>query len=117
MRTLVGLLAITCLVACGDDGGKGGGDGGPNDGGGTGDGLPSDAHTDGQGADAMIDAPAGTAPLKIKNYLNWCEVQTNGAAFVRMSTQTVNVTPGDITLVARGAGTPPNSMFIVAGNM
>jgi hypothetical protein len=49
-------------------------------------------------------APAGTA-LTVKNYLSWCSVSVNGGAASSGATQTVNVTPGPITLVATAAST------------
>jgi len=112
MRILVGLIAIVSLVACGDDGGKQGGDGGAEDGGGTGDGLPIDGVVDGP-VDAMIDGPPGTTALKVKNYLAWCTVSVNGAATSIANIQTVNVAPGDITLVAMRK----DSTFEVSGNL
>lgn len=115
MRILVGLIAVS-LVACGDDGGKGSGDGGAGDGGG-GDAAPVDGATDGAMADAPLDGPPGTTALKVKNYLNWCTVKVGGGAESTDAVQNVNVTPGAITLVARGRGTVQTPTFIVAGNM
>lgn len=101
-------MVMLALAACGDDGGKSGGDGGPADSAGSADAPP---------ADGAVDAPPDGPPpnLTVKNYLAWCSVSVNGAAASTASVQAVNVAPGDITLVATGIGNPP--MFIVAGNM
>lgn len=115
MRILVGLIAVS-LVACGDDGGKGSGDGGTHDGGGS-DGGAIDGATDGAMADAPLDGPPGTTPLTVKNYLSWCNLKVNGGAESTASVQNVNVTPGAITLVARGIGTAQTPTFIIGGNM
>lgn len=100
---------LLALAACGDDGGKGGGDGGPQDGS-TGDGLPGDAATDG-----MVGAPSdGLSPnLVVKNYLAWCSVSVNGGAASASAQQAVTVPAGTITLVATRA----SSTFEVSGDM
>jgi hypothetical protein len=111
MRTVLGLVAVMSLVACGDDGGKGGGDAAPEDGGGTGDGSPSDATAD--GPDIVIDAPPGMTALRVRNYFAWCTVSVNGAATSIDNVQDVNVPPGDITLVAMRR----SATYEVSGNM
>jgi len=50
-----------------------------------------------------IDAAPGTAPLTVKNYLSWCSLAVNGGTESTVATQTVNVMPGSITLVAKAA--------------
>lgn len=99
-------MVMLALAACGDDGGKSGGDGGPIDSAGS-DAPPIDG--------AMIDAPPDGPPpnLTVKNYFAWCSVSVNGAAASTASVQAVNVAPGDITLVATRA----SSTFQVLGNM
>ena len=63
----------------------------------------------------FFDAPAGTFPLKVKNYLMWCSVEVNGSGtFSTASEQDVNVLPGTIQLVAKPASTTfelDNSMW------
>ncbi len=107
VKLTASLVVIVCAVGCGEvKGGKG-----------------LDASIDSKTADAvpvdgavdspMIDGPAGTVALTVKNYLAWCSVSANGGATTTAGTQTVNVQPGTIPLVAKAA----NSTFIVAGNM
>jgi hypothetical protein len=58
-------------------------------------------------AKVFMDGPANTAPLTVKNYLSWCSISVNGAATSTGATQTVNVMPGSIALVA----TPASATF------
>lgn len=73
------------------------------------DGGISDAPADSR---RVLDAPANTAPLTVKNYLNWCEVSVDGGTASAASMQTVNVMPGTITLTAAAA-----TGFILGGDM
>lgn len=61
----------------------------------------------------FLDAPPGTAPLTVKNYLSWCSVSVNGGTASSGPSQTVNVAPGTIPLVAKAA----SATFTVSGNM
>ena len=54
-------------------------------------------------AHVFMDGPANTAPLTVKNYLSWCSISVNGGATSAGATQTVNVMPGSIALVASPA--------------
>jgi hypothetical protein len=101
MRLAIGLVVI--LAACGGDDG----------------GTQKDAAVDSKAVDAPIDgktfldAPAGTTPLTVKNYLNWCTVSVNGMTTSAAPQQVVNVAPGTYSLVAMRA----SSSFVVDGNM
>ena len=46
------------------------------------------------------NAPAGTEALTVKNYLQWCSVAVNGQSASSSASQTLDVTPGGITVVA-----------------
>jgi hypothetical protein len=75
------------------------------------DASPFDAGPD---AKLFLDAPAGTFPLVLKNYVSWCTVEINNSgSFSTATPQTVNVLPGTITLVAK----PMNSMFELGTDM
>jgi hypothetical protein len=50
----------------------------------------------------------GTQQLTVKNYLSWCSVTVNGGAASSSATQTVSVSPGNVTLTAS-----PNSGFML----
>jgi hypothetical protein len=63
--------------------------------------------------DAAVDGPPGTAPLTVKNYLNWCSVEVNGMTGSVAGQQVVNLAPGTYSLVAKRA----SSSFVVDGNM
>lgn len=87
-RLAIGLVVI--LGACG-------GDDSP---------AQKDAAVDSKMIDApkvFMDAPAGTATLTLKNYLNWCKIGIDGATPVQMATGTANLAPGTYNLVAQGA--------------
>src|SRR5690242_18937388 len=58
-------------------------------------------------------APAGTVPLTVKNYLDWCSVSVAGGAFSADGIQVVDVAPGTISLVAR----PASAAFELAPRM
>lgn len=66
-------------------------------------------------APKSIDAPSGggMTALTVKNYLNWCSVTVGNGTATTGATQTVDVTPGAITLKA----SPASSSFEIAGNM
>ena len=49
----------------------------------------------------MVDAPPGTFPLTVKNYISWCTVSINGTMTSIAPVQTVNLLPGTYTLVAK----------------
>jgi len=51
----------------------------------------------------FMDAPSNSAPLTVKNYLSWCSIAVNGGTASTGATQTINVMPGSITLVAKEA--------------
>jgi hypothetical protein len=61
------------------------------------DGKPIDA------THVFMDAPPGTAPLTVKNFDAWCSITVNGGTASTLGTQTVNVAPGSIALVAKEA--------------
>ena len=69
--------------------------------------APADA------AQVFLDAPPGTYPLTVKNYLDWCSVSVGGGAFSADAVQVVNVMPGTIPLVAQ----PASTMFELAPGM
>ncbi|MDB4959785.1 MAG: hypothetical protein JWO36_7354 [Myxococcales bacterium] len=64
-------------------------------------------------ADAGVDAPPGTKPLTVKNYLDWCSVTVNGGTASTAAVQVVNVLPGMIPLTAA----PASSAFALGPNM
>lgn len=65
-------------------------------------------------APVFLDAPAGTYPLKVKNYLSWCTVEVNASGtFSTAAEQDVNVLPGTIPLVAK----PASSFFELGTDM
>ncbi len=75
------------------------------------DGPPVDAGPD---AKIFLDAPPGTYPLTVKNYLSWCTVEIdNSGSFSTVTPQTVNVLPGTISLAAR----PASTMFVLGSDM
>jgi hypothetical protein len=62
----------------------------------------------------FLDAPAGTFPLKVKNYISWCSVEVNGSGtFSTAMEQDVNVLPGTIALVAK----PMSGTFELGSDM
>lgn len=69
--------------------------------------APADA------AQVFLDAPPGTYPLTVKNYLDWCSVSVAGGAFSADGVQVVNVAPGTISLVAQ----PASAAFELAPGM
>ena len=108
VKIVASVLLIAGLVGCGDDGGKGAAKDAAIDSKVAIDATPIDAAIDAP----PIDAPPGTFPLKVKNYLAWCDVSVNGGNASTTAEQTVNVLPGSIPLVATGA-----TGFKAAGNM
>jgi len=71
-----------------------------------------DAHV--PDAKIFLDAPAGTYPLKVKNYQFWCAVEVNNSGtFSTALEQDVNVLPGVIPLVAK----PASSTFKLGTDM
>ena len=50
-----------------------------------------------------MDGPTNSAPLTVKNFESWCSISVNGGTASSDATQTVDVMPGSITLVARPA--------------
>jgi hypothetical protein len=103
------LFVIACVAGCGDDGGKGANKDAAIDSKVAIDATPIDAAIDAP----PVDAPPGTFPLKVKNYLSWCDVSVNGGTSSAGAEQTVNVLPGNIPLLAKAA----NATFEVSGNM
>jgi len=108
VKIAASLFLIASVVGCGDDGGKGANKDAAIDSKVAIDATPIDAAIDAP----MIDAAPGTFPLKVNNYLAWCSVSVNGGTASTASTQTVNVLPGNIPLIAKGA-----TGFKVGGNM
>jgi hypothetical protein len=102
MRLAIGLVVI--LAACGGD------DGGTTQKDAAVDSKAVDAPTDGK---TFLDAPAGTAPLTVKNYLAWCSVSVDGMTASAGAQQVVNLAPGTYSLVAHRA----SASFVVDGNM
>jgi hypothetical protein len=56
---------------------------------------------------STVDAPAAGTPLTVKNFDMWCTLTVNGGSPMTVPTETVNVLPGSISLVA----TPASGTF------
>jgi hypothetical protein len=96
-------LAVTCALGCGSSSSTK--TDAPNQ---ITDGKPSDGTVKMDApAHVVMDAPAGTFPLTVKNYDLWCSVSVNGGTFSTNVQQLVNVLPGTIQLAAK----PASAMF------
>lgn len=93
---------MACAACGGDDGGGGTT---PKDAAATLDSpaLPVDSKVIDAPPVTVVDAPAGTAALTVKNYVSWCEVSVDGRSPSTADVQVVNVMPGAITLTATAA--------------
>ena len=74
--------------------------------------TPKQADAGADAPSAQQDAPAGTSPLTVKNYLSWCSVSINNGGNSTAAVQVVNVTPGTIPLAA-----DPATGFILDAHM